>query len=109
MPDPTYAKNYPFKYPKLRWEGPEWFYIDKSLPDDKQFVHTTDPERATQTKWVLTSMHPLDSHEFGIALTSIPDIHHSLDDLNPSYRAEAEDAMHRYMGEHPDGKDPGDA
>ena len=105
MPDPTYMEDYPFKYPMLRWEGPDWFYVDKSLPEDKQLVLTMDPDRATLTKWTLTSMHPVDDHEFGIALT--PDeVQHSVDDLEPSYRAAAEDAMHTYFAEHQDGKDP---
>ena len=81
-------------YPELRHER-NWFYL-QGEGDDLEMIFTSDRERATGTQWAITSHHPDDGHEFGIALTttSVTDV---WEELEPSYAAAGERAMHEHV------------
>lgn len=105
----TYKKpvypELPYKkpvYPELRHE-PYWVYYEGE-GDDARKIITADRDLATATIWAISSHHPADEHEFGLALV-LTDIVDSWEDVESSYRSNVESAMEQYMKDNPDGED----
>ena len=86
---------------EIRTEGPQWFYIEGE-GDDAALIYTHDRDEATGTRWVHTSIHPIDGHEFGM-MTSFTEVMDSIKSWGSPMLREVQRAFDNYLRDNPDG------
>ena len=83
-----------------RIETTYWKPGDEVNEDGDATLVPCDKADATQTMFCLSSVHPVDHHEFGLSLI-VTDV---ADEIGEHYMFVALQAMDKYLAEHPDGE-----
>ena len=77
----------------------EMTYLQPTDDGDDGLV-ICDKDVATMTQFAFSTIHPVDQHEFGVAIV----VTGVVDEVGEHYMFEVSRALEKYLADHPDGK-----